>query len=175
MSRPSGVPHRSTFSDPAMSIDGPRVIVGPDGESTGLYHYSRSDGTRMWAIGYCSSVRPCPEYPDCATEQPPCDCGGIGLLRTLDICSGHLTPEEATAHYTLWCFDNARYDGRRGAARPCSMPGCVVKTRQYAIAGGEYPFCTKHLNRQSLGTVMGVVLTAVEPEDAGTDEVSSDV
>lgn len=155
-----------------MSVDGPRIIVGEDGSSSGLYHFTRSDAGRVWPIGYCSSVRQCPEYPECEAEQPPCDCGGIGLIRTLETCAGHATPQEAEAHFRLWAFDNARYDGRRGERQQCLAPDCRTLTRGHAlVADVVYTLCPKHLNRSTLAIVLGMASEAQEVEDVGTDEV----
>lgn len=153
-------------------IDAPRRLVGEDGSPGPLWHYTRADGGRMWPIGYCSPVRPCAEYPDCADDQPPCDCGGVGLVKTLDVCAGHPTPEAAYAHYRLWCFDTARYDGRRGERAQCAAPDCHVKTGGYAKVGNdEFPLCRRHLNRATLAAILGV---AGEPEDHGVEEMAEE-
>lgn len=162
-----------------MSIDAPREIRDSDGRPTGLWHYTRSQDGRMWPIGYCSAVRLCGEYPDCVGSQPPCDCGGVGLVRTLEACVGHPTAQDAATHYLLWCYDHARYDGRKGASRPCSTEDCRARTRAFAIAGGkEFPFCERHLNRESLAVVLGIhpadeediSPAIVEVDDVGLDE-----
>lgn len=102
-----------------------RQIKTPDGQPSGLWHYTQMNDGRIWPTGYCAEG-----------------------------CPGHPTPEEAQEHQRQYLLDHARYD-RRMSNQMRRCRACDAYTDRYVEVNGEpYVLCDAHHNRESLDTLV---------------------
>lgn len=130
-----------------------RELMGPNGEHTGLFHFTCENDGVTWPVGYCSSVRTCPSCKGHAwmyREGFCAACQNKGTIR-VDPCPGHPTKEEAEEHYRQYQLDGARYDGFSSNQQfKCRV--CGAWTQRYAQVCQSYLYhlCDDHCTRETL-------------------------
>lgn len=145
-----------------MAVFKPLELMDEEGKPTGLWHYTKTDGGGTYAIGHCGPWETCPVCKGHSgllrkLGDSPCErCGDKGIIRKVNACPGHATPEEATAHYRQYLLDKARCDGHdESAQHKCGI--CGTWTQGYAMVGdlSLIFLCDEHRNREGLEKCTG--------------------
>lgn len=137
-----------------------------DGPYAGKWHYTVMNDGVIWAEGYCSRYRECPDCrgrsmfsPNPADACPTCENHGV---IEVEPCPGHDTPEEACEHMTQYLLENRlRLDGQYADTQyHCEV--CQAWTDRFAeVDGHPYTLCDEHRTREIVTGLFGTVGSSI--------------